>query len=228
MCDALSRNVPPQFKTILSNCLSHARRRFVDVTTRFPDECRHVLETLRDVYANDALARDQQMSPAERLRFHQRHSGPLLGLLKKWLKQQLRHKRAEPNSGLGEAIEYMLEHWKKLTLFLRVASAALDNYICERAIKKTILTRSAAGKPTFHIFGALAQFEAELVRERTRAGLAAARSRGAKPGRPRRLDPDQIEVARTLLASPKLSARQVAAQLGVHWATLYRALARAS
>ena len=141
MCDALSRNVPAQFETILSNCLSHARRRFVDVTESFPGECRRVLETLRDVYANDALAREQRMSPAERLRFHQRHSGPLLGSLKKWLKQQLRHKRVEPNSGLGEAIEYMLEHWKKLTLFLRVVGAALDNNICERALKKAILGR---------------------------------------------------------------------------------------
>lgn len=141
MCDALSRNVPAQFKTILSNCLSHARRRFVDVTERFPAECRHVLETLRDVYANDALAREQQMSPAERLRFHQRHSGSLLGSLKKWLKQQLRHKRVEPNSGLGDAIEFMLKHWKKSTLFLRVAGAALDNNICERILKKALLSR---------------------------------------------------------------------------------------
>jgi DNA invertase Pin-like site-specific DNA recombinase len=96
------------------------------------------------------------------------------------------------------------------------------------SLHESIDTRSAAGKLTFHIFGALAEFEAALVRERTRAGLAAARSRGIKPGRPRRLGPDQIEVARTLLANPKLSARQVAAQLGVHRATLYRALARAS
>ncbi len=96
------------------------------------------------------------------------------------------------------------------------------------SLHESIDTSSAAGKLTFHIFAALAEFETALVRERTCAGLAAARSRGVRPGRPRRLKPDQVEIARTLLANPKLSARQVAAQLGVHRATLYRALARAS
>jgi hypothetical protein len=75
MCDALSRNVPAELETILCNCLSHSRRRFVDVIASFPAECQYVPETLRDVYANDALARRQQLSPTERLRFHQRHSG---------------------------------------------------------------------------------------------------------------------------------------------------------
>jgi DNA invertase Pin-like site-specific DNA recombinase len=95
------------------------------------------------------------------------------------------------------------------------------------SLHESIDTSTATGKLTFHIFAALAEFEAALVRERTCAGLAAARSRGVTPGRPRRLGPDQVEIARTLLANPKLSARQVAAQLGVHRATLYRALARA-
>ncbi len=96
------------------------------------------------------------------------------------------------------------------------------------SLHESIDTGSAAGKLNFHIFAALAELEAALVRERTRAGLAAARSRGITPGRPRRLGPEQIEIARTLLANPKLSARQVAAQLGVHRTTLYRALTRAS
>jgi len=93
------------------------------------------------------------------------------------------------------------------------------------SLHESIDTTTAAGKLTFHVFAALAEFEADLVRERTRAGLAAARSRGARPGRPRSLGPEQVEMARTLLANPKLSARQVAAQLGVHRATLYRYLA---
>ena len=94
------------------------------------------------------------------------------------------------------------------------------------SLGESIDTTTAAGKLTFHIFAALAQFEAELIRERTLAGLAAARRRGAKLGRPRALGPEQIEMARTMLANPKLSARQVAAQLGVHRATLYRSLER--
>jgi DNA invertase Pin-like site-specific DNA recombinase len=96
------------------------------------------------------------------------------------------------------------------------------------SLHEAIDTTTAAGKLTFHIFAAIAQFEAELVRERTRAGLAAARSRGAKLGRPCRLGAADLEMARTLKANPKLSARQVAAKLGVHRTTLYRALARSA
>lgn len=94
------------------------------------------------------------------------------------------------------------------------------------SLHEAIDTTTAAGKLTFHIFAALAQFEAELVRERTRAGLAAARSRGAKLGRPCSLGAAELEMARTLLANPKLSARQIATQLGVHRTTLYRHLTR--
>ena len=54
-----------------AHCLAHARRRYVDVVEAFPDECRYVLETLRDVYKNDAEARKQGMSPEQRLSFHQ-------------------------------------------------------------------------------------------------------------------------------------------------------------
>jgi len=66
--------------------------------------------------------------------------------------------------------------------------------------------------------------EAAVLRERTRAGLAAARRRGTRLGRPRALSPDQVEMARTLMDNPKLSAAQVAEQLGVHRSTLYRSL----
>ena len=93
-----------------------------------------------------------------------------------------------------------------------------------RSLREAIDTTSPAGKLTFHLFAALAEFETALVRERTQAGLAAARQRGRRLGRPKALTADQIEVARTLMAGSKLSARQVAGQLGVHRATLYRSL----
>lgn len=95
-----------------------------------------------------------------------------------------------------------------------------------RSLRESIDTTSAAGKLTFHIFAALSEFEADVVRERTRAGLAAARRRGATLGRPRSLSDEQVEMALTLMENPSLSARKIAAQLGVHRATLYRHLAR--
>jgi hypothetical protein len=144
MCDALSRNLPRELQTILAHCLAHARRQFVDVYERFPGACGHLLESLAVVYHNDAKAREQQLSPEARLRFHQEASGPTMQDLHGWLSRQLDEKLAEPNSGLGRAIAYMLRHWDKLTLFLRVPGAPLDNNVCERALKKAILHRKNA------------------------------------------------------------------------------------
>ena len=93
-----------------------------------------------------------------------------------------------------------------------------------RSLHEAIDTTTPTGKLTFHIFAALAEFEAAVIRDRTRAGLEAARLRGMKLGRPRALNPDQIEMARTMMENPNLSARQVAEQLGIHRSTLYRCL----
>ena len=144
MCDALAANTAGDFDTILAACLAHARRRFVDVVDHFPAEVQHVLEALREVYRTDALARERTLSPEERLHLHQTTSGPLMAGLETWLRQQLDDHLVEPNSGLGDAITYMLTHWTKLTLFLRVPGAPLDNNICERALKKAILHRKNA------------------------------------------------------------------------------------
>jgi transposase len=141
MCDALSRNLPGELKTIVANCLAHGRRQFVDEADRFPEECRHVLEMLAVVYHNDAIARDRELSPDQRLLFHQAESGPIMEQLHVWLVRQFDERRVEPNSGLGKAISYLLRHWEKLTLFLRVAGAPLDNNICEQALKKAIRHR---------------------------------------------------------------------------------------
>ncbi len=141
MSDALAANTSGDFKTILANCLSHARRGFVDVATDFSEECRFVLETLREVYRTDAVAKQQSLSPAERLALHQRESGPRMKQLEDWLEAQFTERKVEPNSGLGAAIKYMRKHWQKLTLFLREPGAPLDNNVCERALKKAILHR---------------------------------------------------------------------------------------
>ena len=144
MCDALSRNLPGELRTILAHCLAHARRNFVDVYERFPEPCGHLLESLAVVYHNDATARKQELSPEARLRFHQEASGPTMQELHTWLTEQLSEKRTEPNSALGQAITYMLRHWNELTLFLREPGAPLDNNVCERALKKAILHRKNA------------------------------------------------------------------------------------
>jgi hypothetical protein len=144
MCDALSRNLPGELQTIVGNCLAHARRQFVGVYHRFPEPCRYLLEALAVVYRNDADARQRQLSPGARLRWHQDVSQPTMRELHAWLTRQLDEKLTEPNSALGGAIRYMLRHWERLTLFLRQAGAPLDNNLCERALKKAILHRKHA------------------------------------------------------------------------------------
>ncbi|MDO8349479.1 MAG: IS66 family transposase [Planctomycetota bacterium] len=141
MCDALSRNVPTEIATLLANCLVHGRRQMVDVAPSFPVEARHVLECLRDVFHHDAIAREEKLTPEQRLSFHQSRSGPILEDLHRWLQEQLDQKKVEPNSGLGGAFQYLLNHWAPLTLFLREPGAPLENNVVERALKMAILHR---------------------------------------------------------------------------------------
>jgi hypothetical protein len=141
MCDGLSRNMPKDLEVILANCLSHGRRRFVDVAEAFPEQVLYVLEAFKLLYQVDADAKEQGLSAEDRLRLHQHRSGPVMEALYRWLNEQFDQKKVEPNSSLGEAIRYMLKHWNKLTLFLRQPGAPLDNNICERALKKAILHR---------------------------------------------------------------------------------------
>jgi transposase len=147
MCDALSRNVPKLpggVEILLANCLAHGRRQFVEVAANFPDECRHVLEMLGQVYGHDAEARAHFLTPEQRLQLHQQRSGPVMEQLHHWLEAQLAQKRTEPNSGLGKAITYLLRHWRPLTAFLRVAGSPLDNNIVERALKRAVVHRKNA------------------------------------------------------------------------------------
>lgn len=141
MCDALSRNEPTEFDTLLANCLAHGRRKFVEVASAFPAEVRIVLDWIRQIYKNDAISKKRRDTPEERLHFHQTESGPVMAKLKAWLDEQFVEKKVEPNSSLGKAIAYLRNHWQPLTLFLREAGAPIDNNICERMLKMAILHR---------------------------------------------------------------------------------------
>ena len=144
MCDALSSNTDGEFETLLAHCLSHSRRKYVEVAERFPEEVRFVLQTLREVYKTDAEARREGLDPETRLQRHKTESGPRMEALAKWMQRQFDERLVEPNSPLGEAIQYMQKHYAELTLFLRAPGAPLDNNLCERALKKAILHRKNA------------------------------------------------------------------------------------
>jgi transposase len=141
MCDALDRNLPRDIMTILCNCMSHSRRKFVEVAAHFPEQVREVLLKLWDVYKTDGEARDQNLSPQARMELHRKESLPRMLKLRKYLRAQIDTGRVEPNSSLGQAIRYLLKHWRALTNFLRVPGAPIDNNITERALKVAIRHR---------------------------------------------------------------------------------------
>lgn len=142
MSDALDRNVPKGHAVVEANCLAHGRRHVVDEVANFPTECEHLLVRLGKVFRVDHLCRRHGLSPEKRLHVHQRWSGPVMAQLEAWMTAQFAAKRIEPNSGLGQAMNYLLKRWEKFTRFLRVADAPLDNNICERALKMAIRHRN--------------------------------------------------------------------------------------
>jgi DNA invertase Pin-like site-specific DNA recombinase len=91
-----------------------------------------------------------------------------------------------------------------------------------RSLQESINTTTSGGKLIFHVFGALAEFERNLMRERTQAGLQAARARGRKGGRQHKLTPGQIEIGRSLAADPKRSVTSICEHLGISRPTYYR------
>jgi transposase len=141
MSDALSRNEADEDGLIRCHCLAHGRRQFSDLEDVFPTECQVVLEALKQVFDHDDEARAQQLSPAQRLAYHQALSQPIMDALKRWLQKQVDERLVEPNSSLGKAMAYMQGHWETLTRFLSVVGAPLDNNLVERALKLFIRQR---------------------------------------------------------------------------------------
>ena len=90
------------------------------------------------------------------------------------------------------------------------------------SLSEKIDTGSASGKLQFHVFAALAEFERNLIRERTLAGLTAARARGRVGGRPAKLNAKQIREIKTLLTDPAVKVTDIAERYGVSRTTLYK------
>jgi DNA invertase Pin-like site-specific DNA recombinase len=95
-----------------------------------------------------------------------------------------------------------------------------------RSLQESIDTTTSGGRLIFHVFGALAEFERNLIRERTRAGLEAARARGRKGGRPRALDSKKTELAYRLYDERKYTVKEIGRILGISKPTLYAYLRR--
>ena len=137
--------------------------------------------------------------------------------------------------GLSEALAYarsgdVLVVWKldrlgrSLAHLIQVVQQLQADGIGFRSLQENMDTTTPGGQLIFHIFGALAEFERSLIRERTQAGLAAARARGHAGGRPRVMSAHTLRMARQLLADPDQTVNQVCQVLQVSRSTLYRYL----
>ncbi len=136
---------------------------------------------------------------------------------------------------LTAAIEYMREGdtlvvWKldrlarSIRQLIDTVEALEARGIGMRSLTEAIDTTTSGGRLVFHIFAALAEFERSVIRERTTAGLKAARDRGRVGGRPRSMTAEDLAVARALLANPDITTKEVARRLSVSVSTLYKHL----
>jgi len=139
--------------------------------------------------------------------------------------------------GLKEALDFLREGdslvvWRldrlgrSLKHLLETVSMLEERGIGFRSLQESIDTTTSGGRLIFHIFGALAEFERNLIRERTMAGLRAARARGRIGGRPRKLDAKKTELAYRLYDEKKYAVKEICQMLGVSKPTLYSYLAR--
>jgi DNA invertase Pin-like site-specific DNA recombinase len=136
-------------------------------------------------------------------------------------------------SGLREALKYAraadtLVVWRldrlsrSLKDLIEMVALLESRDIGLKSLQESIDTSSISGKLVFHIFGALAEFERNLIRERTQAGINAARSRGRNGGRPKSLDADKRALAVALYDEKKLTAAKICEMMGISRPTLYK------
>ena len=137
--------------------------------------------------------------------------------------------------GLKETLNYLrsgdtLIVWKldrlgrTLKHLIETVNTLATKSISFCSLQENLDTTTSSGKLIFHLFGALAEFERELIRERTRAGLKAARTRGHKGGRPRKLNIAQIKMAKLLISEGSTSITEICRTLGISRSTFYRRL----
>ena len=135
--------------------------------------------------------------------------------------------------GLAEAIEYaragdILTVWKldrlgrSLKHLIETVNHLHEKGVGFASVQENIDTTTPGGKLIFHVFGALAEFERELIRERTQAGLKAARARGRTGGRKQKLTPEKIEIAKAMMSDPNIKIDTICETLKISKPTLYR------
>jgi DNA invertase Pin-like site-specific DNA recombinase len=141
----------------------------------------------------------------------------------------------EERPGLHQALDFMREGdtlvvWRldrlgrSLRHLIDTVTLLQKKGIGFKSLQENLDTTSSTGKLVFHIFGALAEFERDVIRSRTKAGLSAARARGRLGGRPKKLNANQLKIAKSMYADKSLGIGEICKTLKISRSTLYRSL----
>ena len=144
--DASSCSVPngkDLEQAIPAGCLgNHGRRKFADLKDNYPEQCGYFLNLINKIYKNENNCKN--LTPEERLEYHQNHSQPLVDLIYQKIDELFNNKIIEPNSDLGKAMNYWLNHKQELTTFLKVPDCPIDNNWAEFELRIIALYRKVS------------------------------------------------------------------------------------
>jgi transposase len=142
MTDAAAQNKPileKETEIVTLKCLIHARRKFYDLLDFYPNECGYFLNEISEIYKHEKICR--AYSPADKLQYRKEHSRPRIKNIYDKIEYLFDNRLVEPNSSLGKAMRYWLNHEEGLSKFLEIETEEIDNNKSERALKALILQR---------------------------------------------------------------------------------------
>jgi len=134
----------PTCNTVIANCNSHVVRKFRELETAFPDAAAFFEQAYAQVFRNDAHCRIQGLTAAQRLAYHREHSLPLMEGMERRARADFDSKTVEPNSTLGKAYNYFLNHYDRFIAFCHTENAPVCNNLAERMLKAFIRQRKAS------------------------------------------------------------------------------------
>ncbi len=160
-------------KLIEATCNAHALLKFRDLKDEYPAEYAEAGKVYSAVFDNDDTAKALDLSPIDRMLYHQQHSKPLMLQLKKMCEEKVASKRVEPNSPLWEPVTFILNQWERLTLFCEAPGVPLDTNLVEQAL--IVPVRYLAGSFNYHTENGA------VVGDHAMSIIATARAHGVEP-----------------------------------------------
>jgi hypothetical protein len=147
MGDCIESNSVTRATVYYAGCNAHAVRRFKELAERYPEQTAHVLERYGAIYDNEDHCVEAKLSPEDRCVYHREHSRPLMREIAEYGEDLFERHEVEPNSDLGEALDYVIGNERRLSAFARHPGAPLDNNRVERALRTSVRLRE-----TTHFF----------------------------------------------------------------------------